>query len=251
MYSRRNYASPPLVEALCEIHFSSDQQWDWTIPGLLYAEIKGEFPNREQADHVSVRWREDRSEVQKMTLQRLRYFSEDRRSLVQVGANVVVLNYLSPYPGWEQFRASIGRVLERYIAVAAPRKVTVCALRYINHIAIPEEGAMIEDYLTTVPCTPGNLPETIVDWSLSLDIPHPEGEGIVHVESGSLVSGDPGFLLDIQFIATKPQELDLVNGLMRWIDTAHRIIEETFEASITSTARSIFQEVGHDQLSAR
>lgn len=32
----RTYNNPPLIEAVCDFHFSSSQPWDWTIPGLFY-----------------------------------------------------------------------------------------------------------------------------------------------------------------------------------------------------------------------
>jgi hypothetical protein len=37
-----------LIEALCEFQFA-DGEWDWTIPGLVYQQIKHEFPIKRQA----------------------------------------------------------------------------------------------------------------------------------------------------------------------------------------------------------
>ena len=42
------YLNPPIVEVVCELRASSDSKWDLTIPGLIYEELKGDFPNKEQ-----------------------------------------------------------------------------------------------------------------------------------------------------------------------------------------------------------
>ena len=39
----RVYRYSPLVEALCEFQFA-EGEWDWTVPGLMYQEIKETFP---------------------------------------------------------------------------------------------------------------------------------------------------------------------------------------------------------------
>jgi uncharacterized protein (TIGR04255 family) len=43
--NRRTYKKPPIEEALCEFRFVS-QEWDLTLPGRLYDEIKDEYPGK-------------------------------------------------------------------------------------------------------------------------------------------------------------------------------------------------------------
>ena len=73
------------------------------------------------------------------------------------------------------------------------------------------------------------------------------------LKAGSVYEEEKGsFLLDLSFVAANPAKLGLGDSLLEWIQTAHDKIEETFEASITDKARSLFQEeLAHDQLSAR
>ena len=47
----RIYRKPPLIEALCEFQFV-EEEWDWTIPGLIYQELKDRFPQKRQAQVV-------------------------------------------------------------------------------------------------------------------------------------------------------------------------------------------------------
>lgn len=245
MYSRRTYANPPLIEALCELRFEPGRPWDQTIPGLLYADVRESFPIREQEDQTEIQFRLDSQRVQRQTTKRMRFFNSGKTALIQVSPDALVINHLQPYPGWEVFRSKILTALDRYKAVAEPKAVSACALRYINRIPVPSEGAILEHYLVTVPNVPKNLPEALVGWALSLDIPHLERKGIVRLEAGAapVAEGeDAAFVLDIRFSALAPQDLGLEDSLTAWIDGAHDVVQETFEASITSDARLMFQE---------
>lgn len=243
MYSRRNYASPPLVEALCELHFVPGQEWDWTIPGLLYAQISSRFPNRQQ---------EEAPEEHRKPSHRLRFASADGSMLIQIGPNVLVANCLAPYPGWETFRDLIQDVLAKYVEVAKPKAAALVILRYINKITVPGESAVLEHYLHAIPQVPEGVPESLAGWALSLDIPFPDADGIMLLKSGSVYEDKQGaFLLDLSFLSLNAAELGLGDALLNWIQSAHDQIETTFEASITDTARGLFQEeLAHDQLSA-
>lgn len=253
MVTRHIYAMPPLVEALCEIRFDPGRTWDWTIPGLLYAQVQEDFPEREQDDQLEIQWRADLPQVQGQTTRRLRFFNRERTALVQVSKDALVLNHLRPYPGWERFRSMLLTVIEKYRVVASPKGVSGCALRYINRIPVPKDEAILEHYLQAIPTVPKNLPETLIGWSLTLDIPHVAQGGVVRLEAGSTPPGeDAAFILDLRFTALNPQGLGLDDPLVAWIENAHEVIEDTFEASITDQARSIFQEeLSHDQLPAR
>lgn len=38
--SRRKYKNPPIVEALCEFRFVPSDEWNLTVPGLIFQELK-------------------------------------------------------------------------------------------------------------------------------------------------------------------------------------------------------------------
>lgn len=252
MVKRRIYAMPPIIEALCELRFEPGRPWDWTVPGLLYAKVQDEFPEREHDEQLEFQFGVNVPQVQKT--RRLRFFNAEKTALIQLGKDTLVLNHLRPYPKWEQFRAKVLSVLKKYRSVAEPKGVSGCALRYINRIPVPADAAVLEHYLLAIPSVPKNLPETLSGWSLTLDIPFLEDGGVMRLEAGSAPPSEEGaaFILDLRFTALDPASLGLEDALVAWIDRAHDIIEETFEASITDHVRSIFQEEpSHDQLSVR
>ena len=51
---RRKYAKPPLVEAVCELHFDPSSPFDLAVPGLVYERVKNTFKERQQATHLNI-----------------------------------------------------------------------------------------------------------------------------------------------------------------------------------------------------
>jgi hypothetical protein len=45
---RHRYKKSPIAEAVCEFQFRGASDWDWTILGLVYQQIKAEFPQKKQ-----------------------------------------------------------------------------------------------------------------------------------------------------------------------------------------------------------
>ena len=80
----RRYQKPPLIEALCEFQFTGEE-WDWTIPGLIYQEIKGEYPKKKQANIVQFEVQAQADEVSQRVRgggARMQFFSADEATLV-------------------------------------------------------------------------------------------------------------------------------------------------------------------------
>src|SRR5438093_1211585 len=101
----------PLIEALCEFRFAPSPSWDWTIPGRLYDEIGRDFPERAQVDGVAVQFvlGPEKASAQPVINgpARVQMKRADGTAMVQVGPNLLVVNHLRPYVGWETFRPMI------------------------------------------------------------------------------------------------------------------------------------------------
>ena len=120
----RPYKNPPIVEAVCEFRFESRQAWDWTIPGLIYADIKGQYPSKKQVKSLEftvTRQREAVSQAVTGSVERMQFISQDGTALVQVGPDVLSVNQLRPYSSWQKFRKEILSVLDTYQELAKPK----------------------------------------------------------------------------------------------------------------------------------
>lgn len=242
MSNRRFYGRPPLIEALCQFRFVPGREWDNTVPGLLYAKIQNDFPKRRKHAAFEFLLEPGSSEVKKVGGDRTQFLSADQTSLVQVGADLLIINVLRPYPGWEGFRRLIISTLEHYVKVAEPAGLRSLALRYINRIALPDVPSVtVEHYLTFSPDIPEGLPQDLSAWTQSVDLPV-ENVGLLRLTSGSAKDDDNlAFILDIEFIGLNRDRLTF-DQLPEYLDQAHGEIETAFELCLTDQARSLFEE---------
>ncbi len=244
----RIYQAPPIVEAICELRFRPDQLWDWTIPGLLYAKIRDEFPMKKDEYAVPVQVRPEPREIAyslRGPLAKMQFVREDGGAMVQVGPHLLAVNHLKPYPRWSAFKEMIARTFDVYREVAQPEGLQRIGLRYINRIEIPGERVRIEDYLKAVPVVPEELPQTFTTWAQRVEVPMAGIDGVLILQSGSIREEGQSnlvFLLDLDLGTSEAKGLSLGDALT-WIESAHDGIETAFEACITDSTRELFKEV--------
>lgn len=234
------YPKPPIVEAVCEMRFLPNQPWDWTIPGLIYAEIQSEYPKKSEQHSLEVLLGAKGGKVSGSPML-LRFAREDGSALVVVGPDLISVNFLRPYSNWEAFRSAIERARALYVKIANPKAFKRIGLRYINRIELPDERVEIEAFLTAVPTVPPALPQTFGQFMQRVELPFPSLPGTLVLQSGSHpeAAGRPAFLLDLDVVTTHPDDIPLATAL-EWIDKAHEHVEQAFEACITDKTRGLF-----------
>lgn len=237
-------SSQPLVEALCEFRFEVTGGWDLTLPGLFYAEVRDTFPLQETADEVSfqVELGPVKGRQQLVQTQRLQLWNEERSATLQIGKNLLSINQLNPYSGWDKFKELIQDAFSKYSNICSDFKFKSIALRYINHIKpTSEEGFSIDDYLTTIPVFPGplNLPLTGFQQSYSF-IEQELASLLMHRTNVMENEKDKEIilLLDLEFVCREiPQfgdDKSRNSWVDYWLECAHNKIEEAFISSLNS-----------------
>ncbi len=94
---KRKYQNPPIQEALCEIFFSQPE-WDNTMPGLFYEQIKKDHPNKTQIKQLNVEVSVgDNKRAAKFSdnEDRIQFRNTDGSQIVQLASNLLVVNQLS------------------------------------------------------------------------------------------------------------------------------------------------------------
>ena len=230
-------ADPPLVEALCEIRFAEDSEWDWTLPGLFYERVRGDFPDREEVTDVSVQvtgppgkrpgfaMRSDRA--------RLQFRRADGSAMLQIGPRLLTVNQLAPYPTWPVFRKLILDTVDQYLDAGGKLTLARIGLRYINEIPLDDAGA-IAKALRVVPTRTGALDRELASFYQRTELTHDEPPGVLIHQAG-LRRGDDGrhaAMLDLDFGSTAVDGVVDTDGLTAWLDLAHDRIWESFDASI-------------------
>lgn len=241
----RVYENPPLVEAVCEFRFEPSQPWDWTIPGLIYDQVKSEYPIKRQQNMVEFELRqEELAQRLKSGIALMQFLRSDERGLLQVGPDLLTINHLKPYPNWKAFKEMIVRVLGVYRKVVAPKGIRRIGLRYINKIEVSEQLVEIGDYLLAVPKVPEALPQLFTTFVQRVEIPLEKDNGLLTLQAGSIQQAEregTALMLDLDFATQHANKLTL-DSAIQWVEQAHDQVERVFESCITDKSRVLFKE---------
>ena len=249
----KKYANPPLIEAICDFHFIPGQPWDWTVLGLVYDQIKGEFPNKFQPPgpmfNVSI-GTPPSGPMPGMV--RMQFQREDGSALVQVGPDNLTINHLTPYSGWPGYRDMIAGTLSAYRGIAAPQGLSRIALRYVNRINIParlmgEFGVEIGDYVLAQPSVPDRIPQVFSSWAQRVEMSFDEANMVLVLQSGT-GPGSEAFPVSILLDLTMsppvqmlpPMQPIALDAALMWLEQAHTSIESVFEECLGPKARELF-----------
>ncbi len=181
---------------------------------------------------------------------RLQLFDHTGTRLVGFAPDVLSVHMLAPYhdpnfgepSGWAEFRPRICAALDVYWAVAQPVGAIRASLRYINKIVLPKQSMSIQDILTCAISTVPELPDVVTNFFSRVDYRFQDGT-ILALSQGSTQPSDSqaSFFLDIDVIYDfpRPFELDQVTSKL---DDLRELERQAFEASITDSARGLFDE---------
>jgi uncharacterized protein (TIGR04255 family) len=160
--SRKEYDSPPIEEAICEIRFDGDS-WDPTFPGRYYSDIEPEYPAKPlQVQHLETTATATGVSFRELP-PRTRFSKNDGKSLIHLGQTSLSVNRLRPYHRWESFKAEISTAIGTCAKLLGDVKITRVGIRYTNKIAIPRkpgEAIRLEEYFR---CAPQDLSECSKD----------------------------------------------------------------------------------------
>ncbi len=244
----RQYANPPLVEAICEFQFLPGSPWDATVLGLVYERVKGEFPQKAQLPPPLFNLTIGASpQAGAAPASRMQFRRADNSALLQVGPDSLTVNHLSPYGGWPRFLAMIESALSAYREVAAPQGLKRLALRYINRICVPAalvnaQGVPLSDYVLTYPNVPGQESAVFSQWAQRVEILG-EGAPRLVLQSGTAQSSQEFpivILLDLEVSPADGQTV-LLTEAANWLVQAHTRVEVMFEACLGPKARALFE----------
>lgn len=247
----KEYLKPPIVEKVCQFLLTPDTPWDVTIPGQIYDEVKQEFTRKEPGVLRRVRVTptpQGAPEVEKMD--GVRFFTDDKKKLIQLTPRNLAINCLKPCPTWDEFSLMIEKVRDILTNATQFESFQAIKLIYVNRIEIPissEKKTKIEKYFDFRPFLGQNLPEDMLAFVVGCLLPFNEYRDICDVNLTSLLPKKPepeqgAFLLKLDYHPAKPGAIPVTDAA-EWLKTAHENIVKTFEGCIKDPLREIFKVV--------
>ncbi len=239
------YLNPPVVEAVCEFILPPDTEWDITIAGLIYKEVKPDFPFKESrlANQLTVTEKNGNVSQEIKREERALFFSHEREKFIQVGNRVVSIHHLKKsYINWEtSFEPVIKDVFESVKKIIDIKSLQRIGLRYINKIEIPA-GRDLSDFFVFRPSVDSDLKDDIKSVIVGCVCEFQKGRDGCRLQLGDEPSSDPqkrAFLLDIDYFLKQPQSVPSDQAI-KWIHEAHTRVDEIFRKSITNKLEDMF-----------
>lgn len=246
------YRNPPIVEAVCELGFSSTSTWNLSYPWLFHEKIKHLYTGlpREQKlvgleQPTQVAESQERTPFKVVEQSKIQFPLADGTGLVAVGQNIISSHVYKPYPGWDVFRSRLEEALRKYVEVANPDGIRRIGLRYINQLIIPGTRLDVAHYFTIPPANLTN--DCIVDNFLSRNEYIYKDEpirAILNFARTEAPEGSSAYLLDIDMVWQWPAEPLPLDSVMNKVDELRRRERVIFEHLITDKARGMFDAGG-------
>ena len=247
-----NYNRSPIIESICELKFTEDTNWDITVPGLIFEDIRSEYPLKEQRITQEIKFPSSETAPIRAQSQIKRqdyaiFLTNDMKSRIQVGPRVLVINRLRPYLTWEDFKSQINHALEKLNARVDLKGIQRIGLRYINKIEIEGENGKVnlDKYFDFRPFCGDRLPQTHGEFIVGCVFSYSDNRDLCRVELTSAVPENEGslaFILSLDYFLAKQRSIPITQ-ITEWIEGAHRELEKLFEGCILPPLREIFQEI--------
>jgi uncharacterized protein (TIGR04255 family) len=254
MLERKQYRKPPLIEVFCEFLFAPTEglEWDALLLSQFYDQLGREaFPkNIRLKTFVSVT-QVGKPEGPQLKMgpptPRHQFRSPDESTIVQVGENVLVVNQLPPYYGWEKFETQVVQSLELYLSTWKPQSVTRALLHYDDRVDIllenPEKTLYLQDYFNLFPVLPAEMQNgQVVNLAMAFEIRGMrEGDALVgrFFHEASANPDIMSFRLFWDYVAKMP--LDARTDVIRdWLAVAHEATGKAFRSALTPHCEALF-----------
>lgn len=244
MSNQREYANPPVVEALCEVYFA-DSRWDDTVPGRFFDRVQSmgfseKEPVQRHEAQVHLGAPSGPTPVVRQDT-RMRFRSADRARVVQIESDLVVVNQLRPYPTFADWSPSVLAVARTFAELVEAAGVSRIGLRYINRINLPGSRVNLREWFMVAPQIPSAWEDTSGSFLIRVERKVAENLGLILTfGSAPSAAGESSFMLDLYAVHTL-QAPASVESLPPLLEDAHACIEDAFEGSITESLRARFR----------
>jgi len=147
--SMKRLASPPIVEALIDLHFTTEINAQ--DARLWLEEAAGSHGTVSELQEHRVDIGADGPSTDTLAIgASLQGFGQSN-ALIQLKRASLTFNQLKPYPGWEQFECWTRSAMQDLHAVFEGRTVDRIAVRFINRINIENLASKISRYIRAFP----------------------------------------------------------------------------------------------------
>ena len=205
MATPRRLARAPITEALIDIRavpqVGNGEEALKSIPARLNSKYPVVEERRASEAQLAIEpGKPPRTSSRDLGLQGMWLRSPDLKEVAQFRIDGFTYSRLSPYSSWEEILPRALELWTIFIDVLQPQIVTRLAVRYINHLPLPDGRVELDDLIFTAPKLPRGVPEELGQFSTRVLLSYP-GTKLQSIVTQSIEAGvrtsRPTLLLDI------------------------------------------------------
>jgi uncharacterized protein (TIGR04255 family) len=241
MTKTKKYLNPPLVEAVFELFFESSN-WSPAIPGIFFSKVQKKYPVISQSPGgFGVSFGQKGLRIGPGNNDLTQFKSHDGTSVIQLSNNLLTVNKLPEYSGWDSYKLMILEALDVFKEVLDVTKVNRIGLKSINKIEVHKHSyESFKEFFTVYPA----LPEGSNTNSIQLNYETPINPDNILAISLATLKKEKGYeaptLFQLYFTKIKNAKLQEVDD---WIEIAHENLYNAFDASLTEKCKNSFDDV--------
>ena len=163
MARQRHLANAPIREAIIDLRVKLPAGFEVDTFRASHERLRESYPVIEERrlfqDEMQLKGGQVVSRHTQEGLHGFFFKSEDEQNLVQFRVDGFTFNRLKPYTAWKEVFCEARKLWGVYTEICEPESITRIAVRYINHLVIPDAVSRIKEYLTAPPAIPDGLPQ--------------------------------------------------------------------------------------------
>jgi uncharacterized protein (TIGR04255 family) len=109
------------------------------------------------------------------------FIAADGKTIVQVGENLLVVNQLPPYYGWEKFQPIIENCADIYRKLWRPNTIARAAIHYLDRVDITEAEIDAAQYFNVFPVMPDFPGTPATNWVIAYEVRGAAADDILKV----------------------------------------------------------------------
>ena len=241
------YSNAPIVEAVLDIRLRTS-----TTPELatLSAITDDAYPeNFQQPFQLQVKIQggtsPDQPSIEQLTTPLgIMYRSKDEKQIFQARIDGFSFNRLSPYENWDNFSNEARRLWSLYASYVPIEHIESIGLTYLNEISVPA-GTPFEKYFRTYIEVAPEIPQTLLNYSLSFQVALDQNHGLLSITQGygpPRMAGHVTNFINIQVNKVlNEDESPSESELWQMFEILREGKTNAFEACITDAVREIIR----------
>lgn len=238
----------PIVEGL--IDFRVKQRSEFSLEDLarLKDELKATYPVVKDLHSIEagIQFAQGKSTEQSFQSTQIGYRLErkDPSFVVLLQQTGLTVSRLKPYQDWNNLIAEAKPIWEKYLSISRPSAIIRVATRFINRLELPIDKLDFDEYLSTLPPIPKNLPNELSGFLVRTLIPDPNTGAEIAIaqalESPNMQTRTVTVLIDIDVFKTMEME-PASDDVWKLLNNLRDLKNRAFFGSITPKTVELFK----------